>query len=103
VLLVESDVDRMRSHTSILMLAGYDVVPTPGIPLADDLTSADVIVTDVEFLPILQNRHLRAEVIVVTDDAKAGVTACLCGAADWIPSHSAGVYLTEAVRGALGP
>jgi len=93
--------DRLQSHTSILGLAGYDVIPTPGIPLADDLMSADVIVTDIEFLPILQNRHLKAELIVVADDAKAGVTACLCGAADWIPAQSSADYLTEAVRNAI--
>ena len=103
VLLIEADDRTLRSHTEILMLAGYEVVPTPGLPPADELSGADVIVADVVFMPILQTRRLDAELIVITDDAKAGVTACLCGAADWIPLNSSGVYLTEAVRTAVTP
>lgn len=98
VLLIESDEDRRRTHEVALVMAGYEVSSTPAIPPADELSSADVVLVDVEYFELLPNQFINSDVIVMTDDLKAGITSCLCGAAEWVPVSSNAARLRDAVR-----
>ena len=98
VLLIESDEDRRRTHEVALVTAGYEVSSTPAIPPADELSSADVVLVDFEYFELLPNQFINSEVIVLTDDVKAGITSCLIGAAEWVPVSSDAARLRDAVR-----
>jgi hypothetical protein len=79
---------------------GYQVVAVPTLPASAEVGSADVILADYPTFQVLQHDHHQGQVVVVTDDVKVGVTACLCGASDWVPVSGASDYLTEAVKDA---
>ena len=98
VLLVESDGDARRAHEVALVTAGYEVSSTPAIPPADEFSDADVVLVELPYFELLPSHFIDSEVIVLTDDVKAGVLACLCGAADWVPVNSDASYLRDAVR-----
>jgi hypothetical protein len=101
VLLIESDCDRRSCHQAALEDAGYRVIALPGVVSHEELTEADVILADHPAFECLQRFPGGGNVIVVTDDVKIGVTACLCGPLDWVPVNGAADYLTEAVRDAV--
>jgi hypothetical protein len=85
LLLVEADPSARAHHTSALRTAGYEVAATGGLPSAEQVGEADVIIADEAAFVWLQSQPTDVEptFIVLTDDVRAGVTACLSGAADW--------------------
>lgn len=101
VLLVEADSNSRSLHTAALERAGYHVVAVPTLPPSEEVVSADVILADYPTFQVLQHDHHRGQIVVVTDDVRAGVTACLCGASDWVPMSGASDYFTEAVKEAV--
>jgi hypothetical protein len=41
--------------------------------------------------------------VALAGDARGGVTACLCGAAAWVPAQGDGEYLLDTIDGVLHP
>src|SRR5687767_8786719 len=85
LLLVEADPCARSHHASVLRTAGYKVTATGGLPSTHQLGVADVVIADEASFEWLQSQPTDTEptFIVLTDDVRAGVTACLSGAADW--------------------
>lgn len=100
VLVVEGDSDSRSMHAAALERVGYEVVAVPTLPPSAEVGSADVILADYPTFEALQHDRYPGPIVVVTDDVRAGVTACLCGAADWVPVNAASDYVTEAVKDA---
>ena len=100
VLLVEADPDTREHHRATLSGAGYDVASIAALPSPDQLTTADLIIVDesaFDWLSVQQLQH-EPNIVVLTDDVKRGVEACLCGAVDWIPARADKDYLVGAVK-----
>jgi hypothetical protein len=83
----------------VLRTAGYDVTATAGLPSPQEVSAADLIVADEASYQWLQSQPTSFEptFIVLTDDVKVGVSACLAGAADWTPIHGDVAYLLDVV------
>lgn len=105
VLLVEADLDARGRHEHVLLGAGYEVTAFSACPDTDDLSRAAILLTDVPTFYWLRDRQARhlPPVVVLSMDEKAGVTACLYGAAAWVPSRGEGAYLLDTVEGVLHP
>lgn len=105
VLLIEADLNARVRHEQALRAAGYPVLAFSDP--AEDTTWKDaaVLVTDVPTFHWLQARQLAhpPPMVVLTSDEKAGVTACLCGAAAWVPVDSDDAYLVDELDGVLRP
>ncbi len=103
VLLIEADLDARDRHEEALRAAGYEVCAIAACPDADDLSRAALVLSDIPSFNWLREQPGRGLplTVVLTDDERAGVTACLCGAADWVPVDSDPAYLVDAVDGAL--
>lgn len=99
LLLVEADPCARREHESALRTAGYSIAATAGLPSALEARAADVIIADEASYQWLQSQPIAsaATFIVLTDDVKVGVTACLSGAADWTPVGGHVAYLLDVV------
>jgi hypothetical protein len=95
ILLIEADPDAREHRAELLRTAGYAVAASGSLPSLVDANEADVIIADEPSFQWLQDQPTERErtFIVLADDVKAGVTACLCGAADWTPRGGDGGYL----------
>jgi hypothetical protein len=95
ILLIEADPDAREHRADLLRTAGYTVAASGGLPSLAEASEADVIIADEPSFQWLQDQPTRCErtFIVLTDDVKAGVSACLCGAADWTPLGGDSGYL----------
>lgn len=103
VLLIEANLDARDRHEEVLRAAGYDVCAIAACPDTGELSRAAMVLSDVPSFHWLQEQRARRlpPTVVITEDERAGVTACLCGAADWVPVESDAAYLLGAVDGAL--
>jgi hypothetical protein len=101
VLLIEVDMDARAKHEHALRAGGY-TVQSAACPEQTEVDQAAVVLADVPSFHWLREtaRHL-PPTLVVTNDEKAGVTACLCGADAWAPVASDDGYLIAAVDGVL--
>jgi hypothetical protein len=98
VLLIEADSNMRGEHASTLQHAGYIVREVAGLPAEEDIDAAELILTDAVSFEWLRDHTVDSRVVVLTDDLKVGITACLCGATDWVPIHSPREYLLDVVR-----
>jgi len=105
VLLVEADLDARTRHEGTLSSAGYAVTTVAACPEATDVLAADVVLSDIPSFHWLQNQHIATmpPIVALAADARGGVTACLCGAAAWVPADGDGGYLLDTVDGVLHP
>jgi hypothetical protein len=105
VLLVEADLDARAKHEQALSLAGYAVVTVSACPEANDVLAADIVLIDVPSFHWLQDQQLgyMPPLVALAGDARGGVTACLCGAAAWVPAQGDGEYLLDTIDGVLHP
>jgi hypothetical protein len=103
LLLIEADLSARSRHEKALQAAGYVVLACGACPDEDELHLAAVVLSDIASFHWLQEQNARRlpPTIVVTDDEKAGVTACLCGAAAWVPTYSDDAYLVDTLDGLL--
>jgi DNA-binding response OmpR family regulator len=103
VLLVEADPDARSRHEGLLASVGYSVICIASFPDAREVQSAAVVIADLAWFHWFQAQHFdRAPpILVVADDLKEGITACLCGADDWIPSYGEPGYMLGTVEEAL--
>lgn len=99
LLLIEANPDTREDHASALRTAGYDVTAIAALPSLHEVSAADLIMADEASYDWLRDQPtaLYPAVIVLTDDVKAGVSACLAGAADWTPVRGDMGYLLDVV------
>jgi hypothetical protein len=98
VLLIEADSNTRVEHADVLQRAGYQVREVAGLPANEELEGAELILADPISFEWLRAHTVEGRVVVMTDDLKVGITACLCGAADWVPVHSPREYLLDIVH-----
>lgn len=98
VLLIESNSATRVEHAAVLQRAGYEVREVAGLPADEELDGAELILADPVSFEWLRDHTAESRVVVLTDDLKVGITACLCGAADWVPVHSPSEYLLDIVH-----
>jgi len=98
LLLIEADLTLRAERAAVLEGAGYLVRQVAGLPAAEELAETDVILADPISFEWLREHNVAAPIVVLTDDLKAGIAACLCGAADWVPLRGRQEYLLDAVR-----
>lgn len=105
VLLVEADLDARARHEGTLSSAGYTVMSVAACPEPHDVVSASIVLSDIPSFHWLQDQRIRRfpPIVALAHDAHAGVTACLCGAAAWVPADGDGEYLLDTVDGVLHP
>ncbi len=103
VLLIEVDSYARLRHEVELRDAGYNVRVFAACPGPVDLHYAAVVVADPSSFEALRHEPGRRlpPVVVVADDGRAGVTACLHGAAAWAPTRGQAAYLVDTVGGVL--
>ena len=98
ILLIEADCDARAAHAAVLARAGYQVREVAGLPADEELDGTELILADPISFEWLRDHTVEGRVVVMTDDLKVGITACLCGAADWVPLHSTSEYLLDIVH-----
>jgi len=105
ILLVEADLDARARHEEALTGAGYHVTTVAACPDAADVHSADLVLSDVPSFHWLQDQRISRipPLIALAADARSGVTACLCGAAAWVPADGDTAYLVDTIEGVLHP
>lgn len=103
VVLVEADSYARLQHEVALLGAGYQVRAFAVCPGAADVFFAAIVLTDAPSFDWLRDQALRRfpPIVVLSDDDRAGVTACLHGAAAWVPAHGQPAYLLDTVGGVL--
>jgi FixJ family two-component response regulator len=103
VLLIETDANARAQHETLLVSVGYSVLSLASFPDLAELQSSAVVITDIPSFHWLraQEFHSVRPILVIAEDCRAGVTACLCGAADWIPSYGEPDYLLGTLAEAL--
>jgi len=105
VLVIEADSSARLRHEIALRAAGYQVRAFHRCPGATDLHGAAAVLADLpsfQWLGTLTTRRL-PPIVVVADDTRAGVAACLQGAAAWAPTDGQIDYLVDTVEGILHP
>lgn len=112
MLLVEADLDARSRHEEALSAAGYSVMTATACPEAPEVFAVDLVLSDLPSFHWLQDqRHWLQDprlsrmppVVALAADARGGVTACLCGAAAWVPADGDGAYLLDTIDGVLHP
>ena len=105
MLLVEADLDARGRHEATLSSAGYAVVTVAACPESDEVLAADVVLSDIPSFHWLQDQRIRRlpPIVALAADARGGVTACLCGAAAWVPADGDSAYLLDTVDSVLNP
>jgi DNA-binding response OmpR family regulator len=105
VLLIEADLNARARHEEALRSAGFTVLALAACPDQHDINRASLVLSDVPSFHWLRAQGLSRmpPVIVFSGDEKAAVTACLCGAMDWVPVAGDDEYLLDVVRGVLRP
>lgn len=98
LLLIETDPPLRGEHASVLERAGYVVHQVAGLPADEEMAEADLILADPISFEWLRERKFQDPIVVLTDDLKVGIAACLCGAADWVPLRGGQEYLLDVVR-----
>lgn len=103
VLLVETDSAARSRHEDLLSSEGYSVLSMASFPDLIEVQSCALVVADVPSFHWMQAQQLHTvrPILVVAEDPRAGITACLCGAADWIPSSGEPDYLLGTVAETL--
>ena len=103
VLLVETNSDARARHETLLASVGYSVLSMASLPDVVEVQSCAIVIADVPSFLWLQTQqfHNVRPILVIAEDCKAGVTACLCGAADWIPSYGEPDYLLGTIAETL--
>jgi hypothetical protein len=103
LLLIEADSDARSRHEGTLRAGGYAVFAVAASPDAIDLDVAAVVLSDIASFHWLEEQHSwrLGQTIVITADDRAGATACLCGAAAWVPVDSDDGYLLATLDGVL--
>ena len=103
VLLIEVDSYARLRHEVALRLAGYHVRAFTECPGPVDLYYAGLVLADVPSFELLRTQSDRRlpPIVVLSDDDRAGVTACLHGAAAWAPARGLTDYLVDTVDGVL--
>jgi len=103
LLLVEAHLDTRLRHEVALIAAGYTVTAVSACPASHEIRSADVVLSDLPSIDWLHEQRMGRlpPMIAVTDDVRAGVMACLCGAAAWVPTAGDGEYLVDTVNRVL--
>lgn len=103
LLLIEADSYARLEHELALRAAGYQVRAFATCPGPVDLHYASAVLTDPASFEVMQLQPARpsAPVVVLAEDDRAGVTACLRGAAAWAPAHGQPEYLVDTVGGVL--
>jgi len=103
VLLIEVDSYARLRHEVALRLAGYHVRAFTECPGPVDLYYAGLVLADVPSFERLRTQSDRRlpPIVVLCDDDRAGVTACLHGAAAWAPARGLTDYLVDTVDGVL--
>jgi hypothetical protein len=99
VLLVETDSTTREQHVALLEYAGYQVQESAGLPSPDELDDADLIIADALSFNWLQHEGIADRaVVVIAEDPKSGIMACLCGATDWVPASGSREYFLDVVK-----
>ena len=85
--------------------AGYAVTTVAACPDSHEVLASDVVLSDIPSFHWLQDQRIRRmpPIVALAADARGGVTACLCGAAAWVPADGDGAYLLDTVDGVLHP
>src|SRR5688500_4933761 len=101
VLLVESNPAAREHHTEVLRQVGYGVVAERGWSSLPPIQAVAAILCDVvsfDRLAAADRLPRLPPVIVIADGPRAGVAACLRGAAAWVPIETADAYLLDTAR-----
>lgn len=103
VLLIETDSYARLRHEVALRAAGYHVRTFTSCPSPVDLRYAALVLADPPSFDALRTRPDRRlpPVVVLSDDDRSGVTACLRGATAWAPAQGQTDYLVDTVDGIL--
>ena len=103
LLLAEAHSDTRMRHEIALVAAGYSVIAVAACPASHEVASAALVLTDIPSFDWLHEQRLSRmpPVVALAGDARAGVMACLCGAAAWVPTEAAGGYLVDTISGVL--
>jgi hypothetical protein len=103
VLLIEGDSYARLRHEVALRAAGYHVRAFTNCPGPVDFRYAALVLADPPSFEALRTQpHRRLPpVVVLSDDDRTGVTACLHGAAAWVPAQGQDDYLVDTVDGIL--
>lgn len=106
VLLVEVNPDARADHGAALAAGGYAVTQAEAWPpLLNEVDLPAILISDVASFRLLQDSAIRRlpPVVVLADDAHSGVSACLCGADAWVPTHADDAYLLATIEGLVRP
>ena len=105
VLLIEVDSYARLRHELALRSAGYHVRTFAACPGPVDLHWAALVLADVLSYEVLRHQppSRLPPVVVLADDDRSGVAACLHGAAAWAPAQGQAAYLVDTVGGVLHP
>ena len=103
LLLVEAHSDTRMRHEIALVAAGYSVIAVAACPASHEIASAAAVLADIPSFDWLHEQRLSRmpPVIALAGDVRAGVMACLCGAAAWVPSEADEGYLLDTIDGVL--
>ena len=106
VLLIEVNPDARAKHSEALAAGGYTVTAAEAWPpVAQAVHPATILISDVPSFHLLGGSAMsdKRPVVVLADDARAGVAACLHGADAWVPTHGDGAYLLDTIAGVARP
>jgi hypothetical protein len=99
VLLLQPTAVLRERHRRLLADAGYTVNVVGVSPESDELRDATIVMVDHQLFYWLQDRiPPSTPVIVVASEVQAGATACLCGAAAWVPTNTQDGYLLDTLN-----
>ena len=103
LLLVEADTETRLRHEVELVAAGYAVTSIAACPASHEVVASALVLTDIPSFDWLHEQRMGRlpPIIALTDDVRAGVMACLCGAAAWVPTAADGGYLLDTIDGLL--
>jgi hypothetical protein len=103
VLLIEVDSYARHRHELALRSAGYHVRVFAACPGPADLHYAALVLADLPSYEVLRHQPTSRlpPVVVLADDDRSGVAACLHGAAAWAPAQGQPAYLVDTVGGVL--
>lgn len=105
VLLIEVNSDARATHRATLAGGGYSVTPAEAWPPLTEIGLSAIVISDVVSFRLLQDSGIRRlpPVVVLADDARAGVSACLCGATAWVPTRGDDGYLLATIDELVRP
>lgn len=86
----------------MLRLAGFIVDELAYIEDPDTLPAADVVLVELDQFPLVQAMRPSRAVVVIADEVRDGILACVRGASDWVPRSTHADYLVSTVTAASG-